>query len=150
MATACSPSATSTTGDRRASSPTSTAKPSRKRFSVRSRRSRSVRNAQPHVDHIDVFELHERVVVWDAVAGEDFADEGFELRRSKVLPLLLRLPYVDVAQPALAFDRDVGDEAVGRFVAELLADLRVDLAVGRHVLDECVRHDASILAGSVQ
>jgi hypothetical protein len=54
----------------------------------------------PHVDHLDLLEAGLRLVVWQAVAGENALGGRLEDRVAGLLPVLLGLPQVDVAQAA--------------------------------------------------
>src|SRR5215469_1710328 len=54
--------------------------------------------------------------------------------------VVLRLPDVDVAQPALGAPGQVGDQARRAFRAQAVLDAGVGLGVDRHVVGECVGH----------
>jgi hypothetical protein len=97
-------------------------------------------HAEPGVDHLDLLDRHQAVVVRDSVAGEHLADGGLDHLVLKAPPVGLGLPHVDVAQALGSLEREVDDQPVGR-VPEPGADLLVDLLVGRDVLDERVLHD---------
>ena len=68
------------------------------------------------------------------------ANTGFDPLGAEVLPLLLGVPHLDVAQPAVALDDDVRDEARGLLVADLRCDPPVQLLVGGNVVLQRVGH----------
>src|SRR5579863_829648 len=59
--------------------------------------------------------------------GEKWVHDGVKAFLSKPVPVILRLPDVDVAQAALwPLDRDVADQALWCLVAEALLDAPVE------------------------
>src|ERR1035441_8304233 len=62
--------------------------------------------------------------------------------RLEGIPVILGLPYLDVAQPGLGAVGEVRDQAGRALRADAVLDAGVDLRGDRHLVGECVRRDA--------
>ena len=92
--------------------------------------------------------LRRQVVTEDL--PEHGVHDGVEPFLREAVPVLFRLPDVEVPQPTLrSFDGHVGDQALRRFGAELVRDAPVERGVDGNVLHEGIGHGASSLSSEV-
>src|SRR6516165_5966666 len=75
-----------------------------------------------------------------ALLLNDRVHDGVQPVLGEGLEVVLGLPDVDVAQPAVDAQGQVGDQAVRVFGAQARPDAGVGLGVDRHVVGECVGH----------
>jgi hypothetical protein len=87
---------------------------------------------------------------WELLAEDRLkqgVDDGMEPPFGEAVPVLLRLPNVNVPKPAFgAFDRDMSYEALGRLRAEALPYPIVEVFADRDILSKRVHLIASLLS----
>src|SRR6185295_6611511 len=79
----------------------------------------------------------------DAGSREDSTHRRSDPLALVALPMLLRLPHVEVMQSALCRGDHMHEQTVGRRLADPGLDQPVHLFVTRHVVEERVGHDPS-------
>jgi hypothetical protein len=73
--------------------------------------------------------------------AEETVYDGVQPIFDESIPVLLRLPHVDVAEAAFGtFDGEMDDEPLRGHIAETVGDSLVEGGIDRHILSERVCH----------